>query len=421
VNTKTEEFDYPQGGKNAYTTYNGSGGVALSGGSKLAFALRFGSVQLFVSGSINDESKIMLHRNIHERVRTIAPFLMYDADPYLVVSEGTLYWMIDAYTTTESFPYSERFGLNGTNYIRNSVKVVVNAYSGDVTFYVIDQEPLITTYQKMFPNLFTDFSSMPEDLKKHIRYPEDLFALQAEVYATYHMTDSRVFYNREDQWKIPNELYSGNTIKMEPYYVLINLPGTNNQSSFIMMTPFTPNGKDNMIGWMGAKSDPSDYGDKVVYQFPKQELIYGPIQIESRIDQDTEISQRMTLWSQSGSRVIRGNLLVIPIGESLLYVEPVYLRASGGSSIPQLKRVIVAYGNRLAMRSTLNASLQAVFGEEVNETIPDDQEPVEGDLQELITQAVEIYDEAQSLLQQGDFSGYADRIEQLGDILDQLD
>ncbi len=421
VNTKTEEFDYPQGGKNAYTTYNGSGGVALSEGSKLAFALRFGSVQLFVSGSITDESKIMLHRNIHDRVRAIAPFLMYDADPYLVVSEGNLYWMIDAYTTTESFPYSERFGLNGTNYIRNSVKVVVNAYSGDVTFYVIDQEPLITTYQKMFPNLFTDFSAMPEDLKKHIRYPEDLFALQAEVYATYHMTDPRVFYNREDQWKIPNELYSGNMIKMEPYYVLLNLPGTNNQSSFIMMTPFTPTGKDNMIGWMGAKSDPSDYGEKVVYQFPKQELIYGPIQIESRIDQDTEISQRMTLWSQSGSRVIRGNLLVIPIGESLLYVEPVYLRASGGSSIPQLKRVIVAYGDRLAMRSDLNASLQAVFGEEVNETIPDDQEPVEGDLQELITQAVEIYDEAQSLLQQGDFSGYADRIEQLGDILDQLD
>lgn len=421
VNTKTEEFDYPQGGENVYTTYNGSGGITLSGGSKLAFAIRFGSVQLMVSGSITDESKIMLHRNIHERVRELAPFLMYDDDPYLVVLDGGLYWIIDAYTTTDQFPYSERFGLQGTNYIRNSVKVVVNAYSGEVTFYVIDEEPLIATYQKMFPGLFTDFSMMPDELKNHIRYPEDLFALQAEVYATYHMTDPRVFYNREDQWKIPNELYSGSTIEMEPYYVLINLPGTKNESNFIMMTPFTPSGKDNMIGWMGAKSDPSSYGEKVVYQFPKQQLIYGPIQIESRIDQDTEISQRMTLWSQSGSRVIRGNLLVIPIENSLLYVEPVYLRASGASSIPQLKRVIVAYGDRLAMRTTLNESLQAVFGLDVNETIPDDEEPIEGDLQELIAQAVAVYDEAQTLLQQGDFSGYADRIEQLGDILDQMD
>ena len=421
VNTKTEEFDYPQGGENVYTTYNGSGGVTLSGGSKLAFALRFGSVQLLLSGSVTEDSKIMLNRNINDRVEAIAPFLMYDADPYMVASDGSLYWIIDAYTTSESFPYSERFGLQGSNYIRNSVKVVVNAYSGDVTFYVIDQEPLIATYQKMFPDLFTDFSKMPEDLQNHIRYPEDLFALQAEVYATYHMTDPRVFYNREDQWKIPNELYSGNSIKMEPYYVLLNLPGTNDESNFIMMTPFTPRGKDNMIGWMGAKSNPLEYGEKVVYQFSKQELIYGPTQIESRIDQDTEISQRMTLWSQSGSRVIRGNLLVIPIDESLLYVEPVYLRASGNSSIPQLKRVIVAYGDRLAMRNDLNMSLQAVFSEEINETIPDDQPPIEGDLQDLIAQAIDIYDEATVLLQQGDFSGYAESIEQLGDILDEID
>ena len=421
VNTKTEEFDYPQGGENVYTTYNGSGGITLSGGSKLAFALRFGSVQILVSGSITDNSKILLHRNIHDRLNAIAPFLMYDADPYLVVSEGDLYWIIDAYTTTDRFPYSEKFGLKGTNYIRNSVKTVVNAYSGDVTFYVIENEPLILTYQKMFPELFTDFSMMPDELKNHIRYPEDLFTLQAEVYATYHMNDPRVFYNREDQWKIPNELYSGSTIKMEPYYVLMNLPGTDNESNFIMMTPFTPRGKDNMIGWMGAKSNPGEYGEKVVYQFSKQELIYGPTQIESRIDQDTEISQRMTLWSQSGSRVIRGNLLVIPIDESLLYVEPVYLRASGNSSIPQLKRVIVAYGDRLAMRTSLNESLQAVFGEDVNETIPDDNIPIEGDLQELITQAVDFYNEAEGLLKEGDFSGYADSIEQLGDILDQMD
>lgn len=421
VNTKTEEFDYPQGGENVYTTYNGSGGVTLSGGSKLAFALRFGSVQLLLSGSVTEDSKIMLNRNINDRVKAIAPFLMYDADPYMVASDGNLYWIIDAYTTSESFPYSERFGLQGSNYIRNSVKVVVNAYSGEVTFYVIDPEPLIATYQKMFPELFTDFSKMPEDLQNHIRYPEDLFALQAEVYATYHMTDPRVFYNREDQWKIPNELYSGNSIKMEPYYVLLNLPGTNDESNFIMMTPFTPRGKDNMIGWMGAKSNPLEYGEKVVYQFSKQELIYGPTQIESRIDQDTEISQRMTLWSQSGSRVIRGNLLVIPIDESLLYVEPVYLRASGNSSIPQLKRVIVAYGDRLAMRNDLNTSLQAVFSEEINETIPDDQPPIEGDIQQLIAQAIDIYDEATVLLQQGDFSGYAESIEQLGDILDEID
>ena len=420
VNTKTEEFDYPQGGGNVYTMYEGSGGVELSGASKISFALRFGSVQLLVSGSITEDSKIMLNRNINDRVNAIAPFLTYDDDPYMVASEGRLYWIIDAYTTSESFPYSERFGLQGSNYIRNSVKVVVNAYSGEVTFYVVEQDPLIATYQKMFPDLFTDFSEMPEDLKNHIRYPEDLFAIQAEVYATYHMTDPRVFYNREDQWKIPNEIYSGNSIKMEPYYVLLNLPGTNNESNFIMMTPFTPRGKDNMISWMGAKSNPGEYGEKIVYQFSKQELIYGPTQIESRIDQDTEISQRMTLWSQSGSRVIRGNLLVIPVDGSLLYVEPVYLRSSGNSSIPQLKRIIVAYGDQLAMREDLNSSLQAVFGEEVNETIPDDQPPIEGDVQELINQAVDVYDEAKSLLQQGDFSGYANRIEQLGDLLDQM-
>lgn len=419
VNSKTEEFDYPKGGENVYTTYSGSGGVQLDGFSKLAFALRFNSVQLMLSGSITSDSRIMLHRNITDRVSSLAPFLMYDADPYMVTSEGKLYWIIDAYTTTDSFPYSERYGLQNTNYIRNAVKVVVNAYSGNVSFYVIDKEPLISTYQKIFPELFTDFSEMPDDLKNHIRYPEDLFTVQTQVYSTYHMTDPRVFYNREDQWKIPNELYSGNTIKMEPYYVLINLPGNNDESNFIMMTPFTPKGKDNMIGWMGAKSNPSNYGEKVVYQFPKQKLIYGPIQIESRIDQDTEISQRMTLWSQSGSRVIRGNLLVIPVEESLFYVEPVYLRASGASSIPQLKRIIVAYGDRVVMRNDLNTSLQAVFAEKINETIPDEQ-PIKGDLQELITQAVNSYEAAETLLKQGDFSGYAEKIEQLGEIIDQM-
>ncbi|MBS3802683.1 MAG: UPF0182 family protein, partial [Candidatus Thermoplasmatota archaeon] len=256
VNTKTEEFDYPKGGENVYTTYNGSGGVSLSGFSKVAFALRFNSVQLMLSGSITSDSKIMLHRNVSDRVEALAPFLMYDSDPYLVSSDGKLYWIIDAYTATDSYPYSERYGPQGTNYIRNTVKVVVNAYSGDVNFYVVETDPLITTYQKIFPDLFKDFSEMPDDLKNHIRYPEDLFTLQAQVYSTYHMTDPRVFYNREDQWKIPNELYSGKTIKVEPYYVLINLPGTNNESDFVMMTPFTPQGKDNMIGWMGAKSNP---------------------------------------------------------------------------------------------------------------------------------------------------------------------
>lgn len=420
VNTKTEEFDYPMGGENVYTTYTGSGGVDLSGFSKLAFALRFGSIQILVSGSITEDSKIMLNRNIEDRVEEIAPFLTFDSDPYMVSSMGNLYWIIDAYTTTDRYPYSEQFGENRTNYMRNAVKVVVNAYSGNVTFYIIENEPLISTYQKMFPDLFTDFSEMPDELKNHIRYPEDLFTVQAEVYSTYHMTDARVFYNREDQWKIPNELYSGNTIKMEPYYVLIDLPGTNNESNFIIMTPFTPKGKDNMIGWMGAKSNPANYGEKLVYRFPKQKLIYGPKQIESRIDQDTEISQRMTLWSQSGSRVIRGNLLVIPIEQSLLYVEPVFLRASGASSIPQLQRVIVAYGDRIAMRNDVNSSLQAVFGEQVNDTIPDE-EPIEGDLQDLINQAIDLYAEAELSLTQGNFADYAEKIEQLGEILNQID
>lgn len=424
VNSQTEEFDYPKGGENVYTNYNGPGGVELSGLSKFAFAVKFGSLKMLISGSVDSESKIMLNRNIKERVRELAPFLEYDSDPYMVNSEGKLYWIVDAYTTTDKYPYSEQYGPQKTNYARNSVKVVVNAYTGETNFYVIEEEPLIETYKKIYPDLFEDFSKMPDNLKKHIRYPEDLFKLQTQVYSTYHMEDPRVFYNKEDQWKIPKEVYSGNNIKMEPYYVLMDLPGEDKNQEFIMMTPFTPKGKDNMIGWMGAKSDPADYGEKIVYQFSKQELIYGPSQIEARIDQDTDISQRITLWSQSGSRVIRGNLLVIPIEDSLLYIEPVYLKASGGGSIPQLKRVIVAYGDKLAMRESLGKALQAVFKEEVNKTKPEgpgEEEPVQGDLNELLDQASQKYNEAQELLKQGDFSGYAEKIEKVGEILDQIE
>ena len=327
VRTTTEEFDYPSGEQNFYTTYQGKGGVSLSGLKKLVYALKFGSVELLVSGSITPESRILFYRRIEDRVSRVAPFLRYDHDPYIVASEGRLYWMIDAYTVSDMYPYSEPVYLAGFgtfNYIRNSVKVVVDAYNGDVKYYVIDQkDPLIRTYRKMFPDLFVDFSEMPEDLQRHVRYPEDLFSIQAALYSLYHMKDPRVFYNKEDVWVIPEEIYRGNRQRMIPYFVIMKLPDQEKEE-FILMIPFTPKGKDNLIAWMAAKCDFPNYGEVVVFQFSKQELIYGPLQIEARIDQDTEISQDFTLWSQAGSDVIRGNTLVIPIENSIIYVAVSY-------------------------------------------------------------------------------------------------
>ncbi|MFH1444974.1 MAG: UPF0182 family protein [Nanoarchaeota archaeon] len=422
--TTTQEFDYPSGDQNIYMSYEGTGGIPIGDFfKKLVYAIRFASIELLVSGSVTEDSRILLNRNIDERTMTIAPFLKYDYDPYIVISDGRLYWILDAYTTTDMYPYSEpvyseRLGM--LNYMRNSVKVVTDAYNGDVTYYVVDSsDPLIQTYMKIFPDMFKDFSEMPAGIKDHVRYPEDIFTVQATLYSTYHMEDPQVFYNKEDVWVIPNEVYISGTRSMIPYYVIIKLPDAQDED-FMLMIPFKPRGEDkqNMIGWMSANSDPDDYGKIVVYQFSKQELVYGPMQIEAMIDQDTEISQLITLWSQSGSNVIRGNTLVIPIKNSILYIEPLYLQATQEGSLPQLKRVIVAYKDSIAMEETLSEAIAKIFGiETTRPTVP--ATPGEDETaEELLERISQLYEQAQAALQAGDFTAYAEYIEQIGALLE---
>jgi len=422
VKTTTEELDYPKGDENMYTSYEGQGGVSLDLLKRLVYALKFRSIEILFSNSIQPDSRILMNRNILNRARTIAPFLKYDADPYIVLSDGKIYWIIDAYTTSSNYPYSQPFEvgfLEDINYVRNSVKVVVDAYSGEVKFYVIDPEdPVIQTYQKVFPSLFTPFEEMSASLKEHIRYPEGLFTIQAEIYSTYHMKDPMVFYNREDVWVSPEEVYQSRRQEMIPYYIIMRLPGEEKEE-FILMLPFVPREKDNMIGWMAARSDVPNYGQLIVYRFSKQELIYGPLQIEARIDQDTDISALFTLWSQSGSAVIRGNTLVIPIEDSILYIEPVFLEATEKGTLPQLKRVIVAYGNKLTMQTTLEKALDTIFT--AAPTTPDDS----GEIilppetpKEVLEQASELFQKAQDALKDGSLSDYAEYMDQLGDLLE---
>lgn len=423
VKTSTEEFDYPSGDENIYTSYGGTAGVPLADTlSRLVYAVKFVSIELLVSGSLTPESRLLMNRNINERVPEVAPFLTYDYDPYVVVSDGRLYWIMDAYTTTDLYPYSEPLwvGEMGLNYIRNSVKAVVDAYNGDISYYVVDpSDPIIQTYQKIFPGMFLDFQEMPDDLKKHVRYPEGLFRIQAEIYSTYHMRDPMVFYNKEDVWVTPNEIYRGGKEMMQPYYVIMKLPGEEKEE-FIMMIPFNPRGKENMIGWMAARSDVPNYGKTLVYQFSKQELTYGPMQIEARIDQDTEISQLITLWSQSGSRVVRGNTLVIPIEGSIMYVEPLYLEATESGTLPQLQRVIVAYGDKLTMQKTLSQALDVIFGTGAAPSVPGEPpaQPAipEGD-REKLARIAELYDLAQEALNQGDLGLYQSYFEQIGGLI----
>lgn len=421
VNTKSKEFDYPVGSKNAYTDYQGTGGVPLNNFlKKVIYALRYGNIKLLLAQDITGDSRIMYYRNIKERVRKVAPFLRYDNDPYLVISEGRLFWIQDAYTTTNRFPYSQPVGNIG-NYIRNSIKVVIDAYNGDMKYYIIDKnDPLARTYQRIFPDLFIDGDQMPEDIRRHLRYPEDLFIIQSRLYSTYHMTDPVVFYNKEDLWNIPNENFMGNTITMTPYYIIMQLPGEET-SEFVLMLPFTPATKNNMVSWMAARSDGENYGELLVYRFPKDKLVYGPMQIESRIDQDSEISQLLTLWSQRGSRVIRGNLLVIPIDNSILYVEPIYLQAET-SELPELKRVVVSYKDRVVMASTLDQALYSIFGDvEEVEVEPEQQEDrvdyTTQSIKELTEEALNIYREAQESLKEGEWAQYGELLDQLEDVL----
>lgn len=423
VRTTTDELDYPTGDENIYTSYEGRDGIPLdSSFTRFLYTVKFQSIEILFSNSIQPDSKLLMNRNIIDRLQAIAPFLKYDSDPYIVLAEGRAFWIIDAYTTSDSYPYSQPFEvgfLQDINYVRNSVKVVIDAYNGDVAFYVIDAEdPVIQTYQKIFPSLFSPFEDMPSSLQEHIRYPEGLFRIQAEIYATYHMKDPRVFYNREDVWVRPEEIYRGSRQELIPYYVIMRLPGEEKEE-FILMQPFVPRGKDNMIGWMAARSDAPNYGDLIVFRFSKQELIYGPLQIEARIDQDTDISAQFTLWGQAGSSVLRGNTLVIPIEDSILYIEPIFLEATEKGTLPQLKRVIVAHGNSLTMQPTLEEALDVIFGEaRQRPAVPGVTLPP-GTPQEVLEQVAALFEQAQSALKEGDLKTYAEFIEQIGDILKQ--
>ena len=342
--------------------YEGHGGIPLqSFARKVLFAARLGDIKLLMSNDLTPESRVLLYRNIRERVRRIAPFFLYDDDPYMVISAaGRIVWLLDGYTVSNWFPYSTATRRLG-NYVRNAVKVTVDAYDGSVNFYVADPaDPLIRTIARIFPGLLQQLDAMPADLRAHIRYPEGLFRIQAAIYAVYHMRDTQVFYNKEDLWSLPIRSVDGREQVMEPYYLILRLPGEPKEE-FVLLIPFNPSKKDNLSAWLAARSDPPHYGKLVVYNFPKQKLIYGPRQIEARIDQDSFISQQLSLWNQRGSQVIRGNLLVIPIERSLLYVQALYIAAEKGQ-LPELKRVIVGFGDRIAMEETLDGAIARVFG-----------------------------------------------------------
>ena len=365
VSTNVKEFDYPKGNDNVYTSYTGKGGIPLNSLSKrILFTLTQADLNILLTRYLKPESRIEIWRDVKERVLQIAPFLKLDANPYPVLSEGKLYWIQDAYTTSAGFPYSNPHSVdagNGLNYIRNSVKITVDMYDGTVALYIMDpRDPLLAVYRRAFPGVFQNLNQLPPDLKLHLRYPQDLFAIQATQYQTFHMTDPQVFYNREDLWVPPMEKYDGKLSPMEPYYILMKLPGST-QLEYMLMSPFTPQNRDNMIAWLAARSDFPDYGKMLFYELPKDKLTYGPNQVGAMIDQSTLISQQLTLWDQKGSGVIRGKLIVIPIENSFLYVIPLYLRAEG-TNFPQLKRVIAATGDRVVMEPSLEGALSALFG-----------------------------------------------------------
>jgi uncharacterized membrane protein (UPF0182 family) len=369
VGGPTKEFDYAKGQENVYNVYQGRDGVSLGSLWRQAlFAWYFGDLKLLISENVTSSSRILFRRLIQDRIHQIAPFLLLDHDPYLVISDGRLIWMQDAYTASDLLPYSQRSQPGGINYIRNSVKIAVDAYDGNPVFYVADpRDPIVLTYERIFPSLFEPMSSMPASLHQHVRYPEDLFVLQASMYGTYHMKDPEVFYNKEDLWSFPKENYGGQQITMEPYYTIMRLPGESREE-FILMLPMVPGNRDNMIAWLAARCDGSNYGTVIEFAFSKEKLIYGPAQIEARIDQDTTISQQLSLWNQTGSRVIRGNLLVIPIDDALLYVEPLYLSAES-RQLPELKRLIATAGDRVVMSTNVQSLLNALFTQPTKKSV----------------------------------------------------
>jgi hypothetical protein len=444
VGTGQREFDYPAADQNIYAPYKGRGGVPIgSFVRRLLYAFQFGSLKIVLSDDIRDGSRVLYRRNVMERATTAMPFLDFDRDPYLMITDaGELKWILDAYTSSQDYPYAARTA-DGVNYMRNSVKVVIDAYDGTVDAYVADpSDPVVQTYARIFDGIFKPITAMPADIRRHIRYPGDLFRIQTTLHATYHMTEPAAFYLREDQWQIPGAVTNSTNANPFMRHILMRLPGEKNPE-FIFMTPFTPRGKDNLAAWMAARMDGDNYGKLLVYSFPKQSLVYGPRQIANRINQDTDISRQLTLWDQRGSQVIRGELLVIPIEESLIYVQPIYLRAEGGN-IPELKRVVVAHENRVVMGETLEEGLNALFGAgatqprtAVQDSIaalaqaapavvggaltPSPAAPApSGAVSDLVRQAQLHYDRAIAAQRAGNWAEYGREIQQLGAALNAL-
>lgn len=427
VKTRTQEFDFPRGDDNVFGTYQGEGGVSV--GTllrRLLFAIRFRSPDTLFSPNLTAESRVLMYRGIAERVKRIAPFLVYDSDPYLAISNGRLIWIQDAYTVSSRYPYATP-AAGGINYVRNAVKVTIDAYDGTVVFHLLDTEdPIAATLGRVFPELFRPLSDMPEDLRTRLRYPTGIFALQAAMFTTFHMTNPATFYNREDQWDVPSLEEGAGAAPMTPYYTIMKLPGES-APEYIQMLPYTPRQKDNLAAWMVARSDGDNYGQLMVFQLPKQTVIFGPRQIAARISQDQVIAPQITLWNQQGSEVIQGALLVIPIEESLVYIRPLYLRAANGR-IPELKRVVVAHQNRIVMEETLDAALARLFpaGGARKATAATAQpvraiEPAaSGALAELATQAQRHYERALRAQREGDWAQYGEELKQLGEVLQRM-
>lgn len=419
LKTNVPEFGYPTTEENVYTSYDGTGGVGLDSLFKRAlFSLKFRTEKILLSSDITKESKIMYYRNIMERVRTVAPFLTFDRDPYLVITaDGRLVWIIDAYTISNKMPYSKPTD-RWTNYIRNPVKAVVDAYNGNIVFYISDpSDIIIQVYSKIFPDMLKPMKDMPDDLRKHIRYPQRLLHVQASMYSLYHMTDPKVFYNKENLWEIPT--FSEKA--MEPYYTIMKLPGEKKEE-YILLLPYTPSKRDNLAAWLAARCDEPNYGNLVVYTFARDRLIYGPKQIDARINQDSYISQQLTLWGQRGAQVIRGSLLIIPIEKSLLYVQPLYLVAADKAGLPELRRVIVAYENNVVMEENLETALQRLFDSKRTTLKMADQPAGDTKVPEgnLAKEAVKAFERAVEMQKQGNWAGYGEEIKKLERILNKM-
>ncbi|MBE3556846.1 MAG: UPF0182 family protein [Firmicutes bacterium] len=433
ANTKGGEFDAPSGEGTTTNHYEGTGGIPMTWYNRLFYSASEGTLRLLLSNDITAESRLMIHRVISDRVATIAPFLYYDRNPYMVIADGKLYWIQDAYTMGSGYPYATSESANSDlNYVRNSIKIVIDAYNGTVTFYQVDfKDPLATTYNHMYGGIFQPLDAMPAALRAHLRYPEDLFGIQTNMLNLYHMTDPMVFYNKEDAWTQANENYSGNVQRMLPYYAVVRLSGQPN-AEFVLMQPFTPAPQGqtpllNLTGWLAARSDPQHYGQLILYEMPKGILVPGPQTFERWIDADPGISQQFTLWNSGGSTVIRGNTLAIPVKDAILYVEPIYLRANGTSSIPEVRQVIVGYNEQVAMRPTLQEALAAVFGAKAPPSTSLEQQAPPAptttptpEVTRLIQQAQQLFNQGQQALRNGDWSGYGQVQQQLQGVLQQL-